>query len=358
MSISPALPRPRVATRHNNFDALRLLGAFLVVVGHAYVLTGRGEDVPIVLGEEIQTLGVVVFFSLSGYLITGSWMRFRSLRPFLLARILRIGPALAVVVVLSALVLGPLFTTLEPTTYLASGGTWEYLQNAVLRIRTTLPGVFDGLPYPEVVNGSLWTLAPEFFCYLLLPLLVAKARPTTAAPLLASAAVVLLLLPRSPIAWTTLYGMQVAATAGLACYFFVGATLAVLVSTGRRILSTKAAVLALVAVAIAPLLGPSVHGLAALALLPYAVVSLGVAATPVVSAAGRHGDLSYGLYLWAFPVQQAVVELVGVLPVWVDIALVTAVSAVCAWVSWHVVEAPALRLRSRLRTRPPEDQPA
>jgi peptidoglycan/LPS O-acetylase OafA/YrhL len=349
---------PRTAVRHNNFDGLRLLGALLVVVGHGYVLTGR-HDVPVVLGEQIHHFGVIIFFSLSGYLVTSSWLRFRRVTPYLGARLLRILPGLVVVVGLTTFVLGPLVTTLPLTDYLTSRLTWTYLANAFLHARFELPGVFADLPYPRAVNGSLWTLAPEFFCYLLVPVLVWRHRTRVAIVLMLGMAAVWLALPRTPVAPIYLWGANLGDTAVVARYFFVGGALAVLatVRPAAQFLSVRLALAAIVGVALVEHYLPSVQGPVALLLLPYAIVSFGVAATPWVSSAARWGDLSYGMYVWAYPVQQTLVLVAGVLPLWIDIPVVALVSGALAWVSWHVVEAPALRLKSRLR-RPTDPAPS
>lgn len=345
----------RTSLRHNNFDGLRLLGALLVVVGHAYVLSGRPEDVPRVLGEPVHHLGVVIFFSLSGYLVTSSWLRFGRVRPYLGARLLRLLPALVVVVLLTTFVLGPLLTTLSVGEYLTTPGTWTYLQNVVLLGRFDLPGVLVDVPVAGDVNGSLWTLAPEFGCYLLVPVLVpalvARRRVRVAVCLLLAAALAWLVLPRTPLATVSVWGGLLGDTATVARYFFVGAVLAVLGRhrPDRRLLSARLGLAALLALGLVAALLPAVQGPAALVLLPYAVVSLGVAVTPVVSSAGRFGDLSYGLYLWAFPVQQTLLHAVGRLPLWLDVLAVTGAAGALALVSWHLVEAPALRLKSRLR---------
>ena len=151
--------------RSNNFDALRLLAALTVVVAHAWPLTGVSPS-PMLGGIKVFHLAVFVFFAISGYLITTSWQRAPRVRRFLAARVLRIFPALILVVVLTVLVIGPVATTLPLGEYFTSPQTWGYLVTVTLAAAYQLPGVFDQNPL-DVVNGSLWTLGPEFACYLL-----------------------------------------------------------------------------------------------------------------------------------------------------------------------------------------------
>ena len=150
--------------RDNNFDAVRLIAALAVVVGHAWPLTGLSHP-PRLGGIPIFTLAVFVFFSLSGYLVATSWRRDPRVLPFLARRASRIFPALIVVIVLTTFLIGPFATRLAVNDYFASSQTWTYLTNVSLVASYDLPGVFAANPRP-VVNGALWTLGPEFLCYL------------------------------------------------------------------------------------------------------------------------------------------------------------------------------------------------
>lgn len=161
---------PRAVPRTNNFDALRLLAATVVVYGHAFPLTKTAQVV--ILGNSVESLAVKVFFVISGYLISESWLRDPQINRFLIRRALRIFPALIVVVLLSVLVLGPLATTLSIAGYFGNISVLMYLKNIFLYPVYYLPGVFQSNPYPIAVNGSLWSLPVEFSMYLLTPLLL------------------------------------------------------------------------------------------------------------------------------------------------------------------------------------------
>lgn len=157
------------ASGRNNFNALRLVAAWMVIYGHAWAITGTaGQDV-ITWLTQFKFAGAVavdLFFVISGFLIAASLQR-NSVRNYLQARALRILPALVTCVALSVFVLGPLLTTARD--YWHSPQTWRYLLlNASLWSTThTLPGVFEHLPY-TAVNGSLWTLPGEARLYLAL----------------------------------------------------------------------------------------------------------------------------------------------------------------------------------------------
>jgi len=328
------MSEPLSTPRWNNFDAIRLLAALAVVVGHAWPLTGTSHP-PEIGGLKVYTLAVYVFFSVSGYLITQSWLRSGSVRSYLANRVLRIFPALIGVVLVTVLLLGPLFSTLGAAGYFASPVTWQYLANLSLVGVYDLPGVFRDHPI-TAVNGPLWSLGPEFLCYLaVLALgLVVLRRPVLRAVLFIAAALALTLLVDSPL--EDAFRSMV--------FFGVGSLLASL-----RLPSWPALVV-LPAWLIGAWLAPDLALPLAWITVPYLVVTLGTRSTPVLRRFGRFGDISYGLYLWGFPVQQSVIAVVGTLPLALDLLVVVPLTAVIAFASWHLVEKRALAQKSRFAT--------
>ena len=111
----------------------------------------------------VSYAGIVMFFVLGGFLIAGSAVRL-SLKEYFLNRFLRIMPALGVEVLLSMLIIGPIFTVLPLTTYFSDYHTWAYLTNIIGVVNYFLPGVFVNNPAPEV-NNALWTIPFEYFGY-------------------------------------------------------------------------------------------------------------------------------------------------------------------------------------------------
>lgn len=343
--------------RRNDFDALRLLGAVLVIVGHGFVLHGEADAVPEPFGLGVHTLGVAIFFAISGYLIFGSWRRRPDPVTYFASRAARILPALALVTVLTVLVIGPIATTASLGAYASSGETWAYLANLFPVLpQYSLPGVFTELPYPDVVNGSLWTLRVEFLCYLAVAALAfvpARARPIAIGVAGLLAAVLTMLQLR-------VAGSDLSAATDVLVYFAVGALLrfvpAWLLNRWTALGTTAVWALA------SWLLPDAARSLSWIA-LPVVVVSLGLASTPVVRSAARGGDLSYGMYLWAFPVQQLLLQFAPDVSVWGGILLVTLISGLLALGSWHLVEARAMRakdawLRGRSRPSTSADRPS
>lgn len=329
--------------RTNNVDAFRIAAALCVIVGHSFALTGRYGDAPSLGGVYLEYLGVSVFFVISGFLITGSWERSRSAAEYITSRALRIAPLLFLVILTSTFVMGPVVTTLSTGEYFATDQTWRYLINLVLLPADGLPGVFDGNPYPSVVNGSVWTLRAEVICYLVVLLLglLPRVPQLIGFALFGIGSVALVFLGPVIVA-----GSNVSAAAGTWVYFAIAALVRLLVPRSA-LRPGFAAVVAVVWVVVA-VAAPSIAIPLLWVALPYVVLSIGLASTPGVRRAARFGDLSYGLYLWAFPVQQIIVMTLGVLPLVVNIPLVAALTAVLAFASWHLLEKRALEARFRL----------
>ncbi len=321
------------------FDYLRLIAAILVIAHHAQVLNG---EPPIMIGTSLDlgALGVGVFFVISGYLVSGSLERTPSVMSFIAKRALRIFPGLLAALLVTAFVIGPVSTTLARAAYWTSPEVYGYvLKNLSLYAVTyDLPGVFLAVPVAGVVNGSLWTLRLEFTAYLALAALGAarQARPRVLTVLaLAAAASAIAIHALGLDAKGDLY--RIAYLAAINGFLFLSG--AALRTSAWRAPSWLAIA------ALIPLVTP-VWFLA----LPLIVLRLGALDSPKPPA-----DLSYGLYIYSFPLQQMLVER-G------QLTLLTSIAAAlpCAALSWFLVEKPALKLKARLPQRavPPALSPA
>ncbi|PIB95801.1 acyltransferase [Caulobacter sp. X] len=309
------------------YDYLRLAAAILVIAHHARVLDGRP---PLMLGggADLGALGVGIFFVISGYLVAGSLARAPSLGVFVAKRALRIFPGLAIALLFTAFVLGPLVSTVGLGDYLRDQAPYGYvLRNLSLYAVTyDLPGVFLAAPMAGVVNGSLWTLRLEFTAYLALAALGA-ARQATTRPL-ASLAI---------IAAGVTIGLHVAGLDARGDFFrivYLASLNGFLFLAGAGFWTSRAAPPVWLAIVTIPLLLTPLWFLA----LPALVVRLGALPLPRPPV-----DLSYGLYIYSFPLQQMLAER-GALNLLSSLAL----ALPCAALSWLLVEKPALRLKTRL----------
>lgn len=326
----------------NNFDALRLVGALLVLVNHSMTLSG--DHAYGFAGQSISTVGVKMFFVISGYMIATSWGRDAHPGRFLLRRARRIMPALAFVVLVSVVLIGPIFSLLSLREYVTHPLTSRYFGNLIFYVSYALPGVFTTNPHPNAVNGSLWTLPVEVAMYVMTPLLVLAARRHAALitlVLLSAVALSMYYSLRSPPFFVVL-GTEFWTASTLAPYFIAGSATATL--RLERFLDWR---LGLLAVGIMDLVAPRLgayHEMLVCIVLPYAVIAVGRGCWPIISRAGRFGDFSYGIYLWAFPIQQMVVAVVGPeIGGWSNVALVLPLTVLMAVISWYVIEKHALR---------------
>jgi peptidoglycan/LPS O-acetylase OafA/YrhL len=324
--------------RHNNFDLLRLVAALSVIFSHAFLLAENSQDHdPLIMltgGQAILGLaGVFVFFTISGYLISQSFETTTSPFVFLAKRALRIFPGLIGCLIVCVFVVGPLVTSLPAADYVVQPGTYLFLlHNAVLDIDyNRLPGV---LFWPGniggIVNGPLWSLPCEALLYLMLfGLGVCR---------LLTLAVTLLLLATGVAAlWLDTAGTTFGSALWLLGFFAAGMCLYEMRHLGPRLFAPRWAAVALVGLALSIparlfLVGFPVFG-------GYLVIYLALSRRLPVVRAARFGDLSYGLYIYGWPVEQCVVYFSGGTAPWWAVFLISApAAAAIAFLSWHLIE--------------------
>ncbi len=330
----------------DNFAAIRLIAALLVVFGHSFPLTG-GEG-PGYLGSPVSTLAVKVFFVISGYLISESWQRDGHFGRYMQRRALRIFPGLIVLCLLTVLLVGPILTTQNLGAYFSNSASWRYLQNAILYPNYSLPGVFETNFYRNAVNGSLWTLPVEFSMYLLTPLILILPLARSSIWIIALATSIAsvwfcrIAVPATPV---VLYGSNIINALEMAPYFIWGMVYRIWVP--RAILNLQ---MTLLLVILLPLLitdWPSAE-MVSLVLVPYATLSLGHASPAWFSSIGRFGDFSYGTYLYGFLVQQIICNEINVANNhWTNFLIAAPIILLLGVLSWFFVEKPAMRLKPR-----------
>ena len=359
--MSPMLSRS-ASGRDNNFNLIRFLAAALVLYSHAYPLTGTaGEPLEKLAGFSLGHLAVDVFFAVSGFLVTGSLLGKQRLGDFLRARALRIFPALAVSSVLTAFVLGAVHTHLAAAAYYHAAGTWSFAaSNATCwpwPVVYGLPGVFEHLPYPGAVNGSLWSLPFELDMYAALGIagLLAYAGPRllpdrVLRALIVAGAVAALLAYTGNEVFEYANGFTSRQGIRLTALFATGATFYVL--RERIPLSRAWFAASLAALATALVVGRGAMVLYAPA-LEYAVLWLACVPSGFVRRYNALGDYSYGFYLWAFPVQQSVMAWRPGTSRLALVALAGPPTLALAVVSWHLLESPMMRLKDRWRAARP-----
>lgn len=305
--------------RRNSLDHLRLLFAALVIFSHSFDIVGRHDPLYLFSGGNVAFGGFSVcgFFGISGYLIAQSWDRGRDLPAYLRNRALRIVPGFALAFILSVLVAGALGAADVRGYYAAL--PWPKLGVELLTLHepsAPLPG-----PY-GLVNGPLWTIRYEFFCYLLTPLLLFRR---VAMPLLWP--IVALLAATSEMHFPTWLLM-----------FLSGA---IVHAYGIRPTLRGAIIAGPLCVAALPFGSLWEIGLATFGV--YTILAIGLRQSPLH---GRSPDFSYGTYLYGWPTQKLLV-LAGLGNPWIVALVAVPVSMVFGLASWFAIEERCLRMKRR-----------
>jgi peptidoglycan/LPS O-acetylase OafA/YrhL len=334
--------------RKNNFDFIRLVASVGVIFSHSFPLTGSGDDPVTDLSNRHFTLGglaVMTFFIISGFLITRSFSRTTSLKDYFTARALRIYPALFAVIFLSALVLGPSFTTGSIVDYFRDIKTYKYLTNILaLRIQNSLPGVFHLNPFPDFINGSLWSLPVEMLCYVLVAILGLFLKKKVKIAVALSAAVGVYLYFHPHHVFDGQYYSNI-------FFFFLG--------SGFYLLRDKIVINPITGMLMLSLFILSTRvsdGLAYMVVggisYSYLIMFLAFIKNSPVENISKYGDFSYGLYIWAFPVQQALALYFLHWNVYLSFVVASAITLVLAALSWHLIEKKAIAYKKSFRQKP------
>jgi peptidoglycan/LPS O-acetylase OafA/YrhL len=340
--------RTQLGSRENNFDFIRLTMALLVIFSHSYPLaTGFGTDEFFFRITRAQLSGgsiaVDVFFFVSGYLITSSFQHSKSVWVYLKKRVFRIYPAFIALSLVDLVIVLPLSRG-----HLIGGSptqVWLFLWEIISLNEFISVGAFKSNPLSGVINGSLWTIRYEFFCYLGLAILgvfgflLSKRRTLLLFCLSLIATICITSFGLSP------YGLKNLHPAGSENLDFFLRLVPMYLSgvvaylyRDRIRLNLLWAALACLVLFVAVWI---TNGMLTAMPLAGSYLSIFVAYHPKIHFHhfARFGDFSYGTYLYAFPVQQVIVCMAkGVISPLLLFALATPVTLTIAVISWHLIE--------------------
>lgn len=333
--------------KNNNFNAIRMVAAFTVLIAHSFALTKSTEN-PAYLAGVLSSIAVDIFFITSGFLVTASLITRQNMSEFLWARILRIYPALWLMLLLTVFGLGAFLTSMKIDAYLTDSLTHHYLYKCgtlAAGVSFDLPGVFVLNPFKNSVNGSLWTLPYEVKCYIILGLIWIALR------FMKQETVRLFKIAVA----TTCVGLGVYVVAcqlnfpnetpreRLFFMFFYGA---VFYCLKEYIKLSKMVFLGVFVTLVATF---SFNGVAFsivyILTIAYCLFYLAYIPSGWYRKYNKLGDYSYGTYIYAFPIQQSVAALIPGVDAWSMMAISTVSTIVLAVFSWHVIERRALALK-------------
>lgn len=337
----------------NRFDILRLFAAFCVLISHAYPISGQTTPDPFARWVGLDTLGgvgVIIFFVLSGYLVTLSWERSDGFRDFAWRRAARIYPALLVLCALTVFVLGPAVTEASVSEYWLSEMTWRYFKSATgFSIQYALPEVFTSNPLPNTPNGSLWSLPYEIKCYIaLISLSVFRGSLKTRTGFSVIFLSILILQhpghpPGNPFtSWIGLdyYHIKLGLPFAIGSFFAAGS---------RSFKPQLWHILPIFGLMLFFPLGTPIKTL--LFLFGTSILSLYLALNGnwLPNLPESLGDWSYGVYLYGFPVQQLLTYInfqkFGLTTYLFGCIIITSLLAAA---SWFCIEKPALKFKNQL----------
>jgi peptidoglycan/LPS O-acetylase OafA/YrhL len=307
--------------RKSNLDVLRFLLAILVVLFHSYPLTGVNYN-----GDSLR---VYSFFVISGFFVTLSYNKHHNVISFLKARIYRIYPALIVTIIFTTFILGPIATRFSLHDYFTNIQTYKYLTTMFILpdLQYNLPGVFTNNPFKNSVNGALWTLKPEIIFYLFVTFLgITKLLKKS---ILIYLLCIMLLVTLFPWSTDRILELEVfkCFLAGMLLYVF-----------RRNIpLNKYYALGSLILLLIGTLLGhlPLFFVLFGSYFIIYIVLVPNIR----IPFSKNLSNYSYGIYLYAFPIQQWVVSIYkGKIVPLEDFIIAFPIALIFAILSWHLIE--------------------
>ena len=342
----------------NNFNLIRIIAAFAVLVTHSFPLAlgiGKAEPISNYLSRTIGSIAVDIFFLTSGFLVTASFLSRQSTIQFIWARALRIFPALFVMLVVSVLGLGLFFTTVPLSVYFTDSLTYKYFFKCLTLfsgVSFQLPGVFENNPYKYAVNGSLWSLPHEVKLYALLAFIGLLLRVTVGYRLK--------LFKIMFISGVLITGVLVGLVhfqiisgdinlLRLYYMFFTGG--AFFLFKERIVLSKKMFNLALAFLLVA-MFNEHIFFFIYLATIAYILFFFAYVPSGVIRKYNKLGDYSYGVYIYAWPVQQSTAELIPGISVLAMIIISSSITLMLAVISWHLLEKYALKFKGKYGNSP------
>ncbi|XUU61987.1 acyltransferase family protein [Erythrobacter sp. HA6-11] len=339
----------------NGFDTIRLLAAIVVIFSHAFPITGLAEPLYEHTGYATYgTLAVCAFFVISGFLIPASRER-NTLASYAMKRARRIMPALICAVFVCAFVIGPLLTTLPLSDYLTAKDTWAFVGHILfLPVGFALPGVFTDNP-SHLINGSLWTLKYEVACYFAVPILFMFAKLRKAAVISAwlSSFAITLLVPEGSGGALYLIGQ----TCDL--FRFFGSGMMMYIFRDYIPIRNDWAIAGLLTTIAGAIFAPAFLMEIAAVAGAYALMVFAYHSPEWFRRLTAKGDISYGVYVYAVPIQQLLlsatfaVAAAVALPTWiVNSVLTLPVVFLAGALSWRFIEKPALSAGRKRSVRP------
>lgn len=322
--------------RNNCFDIIRLTAALMVLYSHHYALSGLSEPVIANL-ESYGGLAVIIFFAISGFLISQSGLRSNDFVDFMSKRCRRIFPALIPCSIFVFIILGSLIKIDDLSTYFSSGVFTRIIQTIILQNAPT-NDIASGFIYSSSMLGSLWSLPVEFSCYLIIGLVVSAFKTPRVYPIIFSMFFVASLYVIKTGYTDYFFNVPVHLFVTRGMCFFLGASMAMSLQHWNKIY-VKSFLIIILGFYFATCSTDVDHKIAGYIFFTVLTICIGVSFKDKIIC-GKF-DYSYGIYVYAFPVQQVIINAANV-GFYTSMIISLALTLMLASISWHYIEKPFL----------------
>lgn len=338
--------------KRNNFNLIRIIAAFAVLVTHSFALaegTPTAEPWRDTIGMTMGAIAVDIFFLTSGFLVSGSLLRGGGLLTYFRSRILRIYPGLFMMLFVTVFAVFPLIGSLAVADYFRNFRVWIYLLKTgslLLGVGTSLPGVFANNPIGDLVNGSLWSMPHEVRLYVLLAGVwwICTKINQERVQSLGRIALGIAVTAGAYLIFSRLMLGEDRTTSRLIFMFFTGVAFQTYKEKIRINGNAIAILSGLILAAIIWGNHKLFYALYVIA-LPWVLFFAAFVRSPIFANYNKIGDYSYGVYIYAWPIQQLLLWAYAGMSAHALLGYSAGLSLVCAILSWHFVESPALRLK-------------
>ena len=337
--------------RRNNFDFLRLLLASLVIVSHSYPLTKNEEILSVITNgqEEFGSFAVNGFFALSGYFIFLSLQRSKTIANYFWKRILRLYPALIGLMIFTLVLVPILYEGNHLTSTIKNYWVYALGGLSLYHVKYFITGIFENNPFKGAINGSLWTLWYEFSMYMFLIGLFFIRKKKISYVFLFCGFFVSYYFMQNDTSFLhqnfLKINLQTNQLYRLAAYFLAGSCLTFFDFKKINTLYVRIGLFIFILLSFKL----NFYTLVAPFTVPLFLILVGVLNTKPINDMGeKFGDISYGVYIYGFLVQQIFMNYFNFNPLTLMVCSLI-VTYFLAYFSWHLIEKKMLKFKNVIK---------